>query len=265
MAISKFFDEFPVRMVSTGADNIKIVTDIFRRVRIREDYQELVQAYYEQDLQDAERPDEIAEKEYQQPTLHWMTMLVNNVINPYHDWVMTDKTMDNFIATKYPNRFVTLTSSHFDSSGKLFLPNETIITSGGASGTVVSFDASNLQLIYKLTTASNFADTNVITGSSSDVTGTVTGNAGLERNAVSHYEIQRELRDDSIERIVVDKGVSRSLPNPLNNNTMETYTATAVTYSEKEINRNDDNRKIKLLDSNRITDFKKDFKKKITL
>lgn len=264
MAISKYFDEFPFRHVTTDGITTKVVTDIFRRVRIREDYKDLVHSYYTEDLNDAERPDQLAAREYNQSTLHWMTMLVNDVINPYHDWVMTDKTLENFVATKYPNRYLTLASTHFDSAGKLFLPNETI-TSGSSTGTVVNFDTTNLQVIYKLTSSSNFVNTNTITGGSSGITGTVSGNPGLEVDATSHYEIQRDLADGTTERIVVEKGATRELPNPLNNNVIETYTAAAVSYYQNESNKNDDNRVVKLLDPDRIPEFTKDFKKKIRI
>ena len=264
MAISKYFDEFPLRHATTDGITTKVVTDIFRRVRIREDYKELVHSYYTEDLNDAERPDQLAAREYNQPTLHWMTMLVNDVVNPYHDWVMTDKTLENFVAIKYPNRYLQLASSHFDSTDKLFLPNETI-TSGSSVGTVVNFDTTNLQVIYTLTSSGNFANTNTITGGTSGVTGTVNGTPGLEVDATSHYEIQRDLNDGTTERIAVDKDVTRQLPNPINNNVIETYVATAVSYYQNESNKNDDNRTVKLLDPDRIVEFTKDFKKKIRI
>ena len=50
----------------------------------------------------------------------------------------------------------------------------------------------------------------------------------------------------------MDKGITRDLPNPLNNNIVETYTATAVSYYQNESNKNDDNRTVKLLDPDRI-------------
>jgi len=264
MAISKYFDEFPFRRVTVGGNTTKVVTDIFRRVRIREDYKELVHSYYTEDLNDAERPDQLAAREYNQPTLHWMTMLVNDVVNPYHDWVMTDKTLENFVTTKYPNRYLRLLDTHFDSTDKLFLPNETI-TSGSSVGTVVNFDTTNLQVIYTLTSSGNFANTNTITGGTSGVTGTVNGAPGFEIDAIRHYEIQRELNDGSTERIVVDKGITRDLPNPINNNVVETYIATAVSYFQHESNKNDDNRIVKLLDPDRIQEFTKDFKNKIRI
>ena len=61
------------------------------------------------------------------------------------------------------------------------------------------------------------------------------------------------------------KGETRNLPNPINNNTIETYTAVKVSNYEYEANRNDENRNVKLLDASYLREFERDFKEKIKI
>ena len=192
-------------------------------------------------------------------------MLVNDVINPYHEWVMVDKVLENFVVTKYPDKYLVLADAHFNSASKLFLPNE-IITGGtsSATGTVVNFDTTNNQIVYK-SVSGTFVDTETITGGTSTITGTINGTPGLEVDAIHHWEIQRSLADGTTERLVVAKGETRNLPNPINNNTIETYTAVKVSNYEYEANRNDENRNVKLLDASYLREFERDFKEKIKI
>ncbi len=313
---SKYFAEFPKINVSNRDGILKEATDIFRRVRVREDFKELVSAYYTRDLTNAERPELLAYQEYGVSTLHWPLMLVNDIVNPYHEWVMIDKVLENFVATKYPDKYLVLADSHFDIvdagsfvigvkytilsigttefdligadntpsvgevftatgtgtgtgtaiDNKLFLPNETITGSNlpAATGTIVNFDTTNNQIIYK-SVSGTFEDAETITGGTSTITGTVNGTPGLEVDAIHHWEIQRDLADGTTERLVVAKTETRNLPNPLNNNTIETYVAVKVSNYEYEANRNDENRKVKLLDASYLNEFERDFKEKIKI
>ncbi len=263
---SKYFAEFPKINVSNRDGILKEATDIFRRVRVREDFKELVSAYYTRDLTNAERPELLAYQEYGVSTLHWPLMLVNDIVNPYHEWVMIDKVLENFVATKYPDKYLVLADTNFNSATKLFLPNETITGSNSpvATGTIVNFDTTNNQIIYK-SVSGTFEDAETITGGTSTITGTVNGTPGLEVDAIHHWEIQRDLSDGTTERLVVDKGETRDLPNPINNNVIETYTAVKVGNYEYESNRNDENRKVKLLDASYLNEFERDFKEKIKI
>ena len=73
------------------------------------------------------------------------------------------------------------------------------------------------------------------------------------------------MSDGTTERLVVAKGETRDLPNPINNNVIETYTAVKVGNYEYEANRNDENRKVKLLDASYLREFERDFKEKIKI
>jgi hypothetical protein len=57
--------------------------------------------YYTYTIKDGERADIIAESFYGDPTLDWIIYLCNNIVDPYKDWIMTDKDFINYLESKY--------------------------------------------------------------------------------------------------------------------------------------------------------------------
>jgi hypothetical protein len=52
-------------------------------------------------LREGETPEIIAHKLYGDPELHWIVMLVNNVIDRYHDWPMSTPQFNSYLNQKY--------------------------------------------------------------------------------------------------------------------------------------------------------------------
>lgn len=67
--------------------------------------------FYTYVIKENERPDMIAYREYNDPTLDWILYVINNVTDPYYDWVMDDKKFIQYMESKYNTAAYKLTST----------------------------------------------------------------------------------------------------------------------------------------------------------
>ena len=75
--------------------------NIFTRAKIRDEiFQDLM--YFEKYIIVAdERPDNIANSFYGDPTYDWLVLLSNNILNFYEEWPLSQKSFDEFLIEKY--------------------------------------------------------------------------------------------------------------------------------------------------------------------
>ena len=99
-----YFESFPkIFYDSVGQGNPKVVTNLLRRVAIRAKVKTNTMLYDTYDVKSGETPEIIADKLYQDPELHWIVMLVNNVTDRYHQWPMKEQQFNTFLTEKYDN------------------------------------------------------------------------------------------------------------------------------------------------------------------
>ena len=99
-----YFESFPkIFYDSVGQGNPKVVTNLLRRVAIRAKVKTNTMLYDRYDVKSGETPEIIADKLYQDPELHWIVMLVNNVTDRYHQWPMKEQQFNTFLNEKYDN------------------------------------------------------------------------------------------------------------------------------------------------------------------
>ena len=65
-------------------------------------------------IKDGERADIVSYNVYGDPTLDWVIYLINNVVDPYKDWPMTDHDFTRYMEKKYNKRAELLTSTLHD-------------------------------------------------------------------------------------------------------------------------------------------------------
>ena len=107
--MSKYFSYLPnvyVRLDSIrkqGVDPYVQAKNIFRRIKIRSDLQGAALGFQQYSIASNERPDEVANKAYGDPTLDWVILVANNVINIYDEWPMHEQELMDYCAKKYNN------------------------------------------------------------------------------------------------------------------------------------------------------------------
>ena len=97
-----YFSLFPTLDYKfTGEHSSRIVTDIIKRVKVKERILTTGELYDLYFVKDGETPHVLAAKYYGDSELHWILMLTNTTIDPMFDWPMHSVILDRFIQNKY--------------------------------------------------------------------------------------------------------------------------------------------------------------------
>ena len=107
MAYFKYFPQLEIlnrTKNETSSDETHIVTNLFKRVKIREDILGAVSAFEDYKIDPGERPDSIAEAYYGDPELDWVVLLSNNITNLENQWPLDPVAFKRYLDEKYPNQ-----------------------------------------------------------------------------------------------------------------------------------------------------------------
>ena len=99
-----FFSLFPKRTYDiSGNGNEKLVTDILRRIKIRESIKDNFSLFDKYDVSNGETPEEVAFKIYGSPEYHWVILLLNDITDRYYGWPLSDYSFEEYVKNKYTN------------------------------------------------------------------------------------------------------------------------------------------------------------------
>ena len=97
-----YFSYFPLMAYSIKGDkNYKLVPEIIKRVKLRSTLKSGVMLFDKYDVKYGENPEDIAFKYYDDPQLHWVVLLTNNITDRYYQWPLTDPQFQLFLTDKY--------------------------------------------------------------------------------------------------------------------------------------------------------------------
>jgi hypothetical protein len=101
MAID-FFSDFP-KIAYSLDDNAtqQVVVDVLKRVIIQKEYQENAAYYEEYDVKHGETPEEVSFRFYGTTSLHWLILMVNNIIDPRFGWPISEENLIKQVESKY--------------------------------------------------------------------------------------------------------------------------------------------------------------------
>ena len=99
-----YFGHFPlIPYDSVGDGKFKLVTNLLKRVAVRSKVKTNVLVFDTYDVKSGETPEMIADKLYNDPELHWVVLLMNNITDRYHQWPLTENQFIAHINDKYDN------------------------------------------------------------------------------------------------------------------------------------------------------------------
>ena len=100
--MSFYFRPFPtVRYSQKKNNNFELLTNITLRYKIKELVKRRKSIYYDYVVKDSDRPDIIAYKYYDDETLDWVLFLINDIIDPYYDWPLTQEGFNAYMKSLY--------------------------------------------------------------------------------------------------------------------------------------------------------------------
>ena len=79
----------------------KFEEEVFSRYKIKELVKRRKSIYYDYVVKDSDRPDIIAYKYYDDETLDWVLFLINDIIDPYYDWPLTQEGFNAYMKSLY--------------------------------------------------------------------------------------------------------------------------------------------------------------------
>ena len=109
------------------------IKNLFRRVKLRDDLQNVFTLFNKYSIRQGERPDTIAEKLYGSSDLDWVVMMTAGIVNLHDQWPLSDYDLYRYVENKYGNDLTSIrfyeTTEVKDTSGKLILPKGKVVDS----------------------------------------------------------------------------------------------------------------------------------------
>ena len=124
-----YFSSFPVMPYdSIGDYEFKTVTNILRRVALRSKVKTNVLVFDTYQVKEGETPEMIAAKLYNDPELHWVVLMVNDITDVYHQWPMHMGQFNQYVTEKYSNinaiHHYEIAQSSGDTTTKIWIEND---------------------------------------------------------------------------------------------------------------------------------------------
>ena len=95
--------------------NYSKVKNLFKRAQLRQDIFGDLSFFTKYKIIGNERPDSVAYKFYNDPTLDWMVLLANNIINVQTEWPLNENSFYNFLIDKYETEEKIHSTHHYES------------------------------------------------------------------------------------------------------------------------------------------------------
>jgi hypothetical protein len=105
--------------------------NLFRRVKLRDDLQNVFTLFNKYQIQDGARPDTVAEELYGKADLDWVVLLTAGIVNVRDEWPLSDRDIYNYAEEIYGTELNAVhhyeTREVKDSKGRLILPAGNVV------------------------------------------------------------------------------------------------------------------------------------------
>ena len=104
MSYFEYLPDVEVRVSSYRTNNVdpfKLSKNIFRRIKIRENLDDIILGFNQYTIKNNQRPDQVALAVYGDMDLDWVVLLTNNIINVYDEWPMSEDELERYIESEY--------------------------------------------------------------------------------------------------------------------------------------------------------------------
>jgi hypothetical protein len=110
-----------------------LMKNIFRRVKLRDDVIDKLAVFDNYEVRINERPDTVANDYYEDPSLDWLVLISNNIVNVRDEWPLNDAELYDYASNKYGNSLNDFkfyeTREVRDSLNRLVLPAGIVVRS----------------------------------------------------------------------------------------------------------------------------------------
>lgn len=150
----------------------KTVKNLFKRAKLREDIFSDLTYFTKYQVVGDERPDNVAEKFYDDPTLDWVILLANNITNIQTEWPLSENSFNNFLIDKYGSQVGISSIHHYECTGV----KDTL-------GVVIAPEGLTIDKDYSVTYYDQYASAGIVTATNLAET-------------ITNYDYESKLQDE---------------------------------------------------------------------
>jgi len=115
----------------SSTNQLRLVTDIIRRVKIRNQAFEQLSTFDLYDVPSGETPEITAFKHFGSTQYHWVILLTNNITNVYNQWPLSESAFSAYLIDKYGDNIDSVhhyevTQSSGDTTTKIQVASDTV-------------------------------------------------------------------------------------------------------------------------------------------
>ena len=145
MGYPKYFSKFPnikypYHMNRAGVVDTLTVKDFFHLLKVRDDIFAEDTIYSPLTIRGGERPDQVSYRLYEDESLYWIILQINNIVDVHNEWPLSNHELDRYILKKYGSHEKANEIHHyetietFDEEGNRVLPGRggmSVVDRGG--------------------------------------------------------------------------------------------------------------------------------------
>ena len=99
-----YFANFPlIPYDNYGTGDFRLTPNILKRIAVRANIKTTTSLFDTYDVKEGETPEMIADKLYGNPEFHWVVLMMNDVVDRYHQWPMSRRQFLAHLNDKYTN------------------------------------------------------------------------------------------------------------------------------------------------------------------
>ena len=125
-----------------STNEYSLVKNFFKRAKLRDDIFENVAFFEKFIIKGDDRPDNVAFQVYGDPTLDWVVLMSNNIVNVQSEWPLSNENFYEYLIDKYENETKLYSGIHHYEANEVKTSNGRIIIESGTRvsvGQSVSF------------------------------------------------------------------------------------------------------------------------------
>ena len=97
-----YFRPFPIILHDVKKNNkLSLLTNITARFKIRDELKHKAAIFYNYTVKEEDTLQNVAFKYYDDETLDWVIMLINDIVDPYYDWPLSYNSFIEYIKSLY--------------------------------------------------------------------------------------------------------------------------------------------------------------------
>ena len=111
--------------------DFSVVKNFFKRAKLRTDVFQDLTFFTKFNVIGDDRPDNVADNFYDDPTLDWIVLLSNNIVNVQSEWPLSQADFFTYLSEKYPDENVLYSGIHHYEANEVKTSTDVIIIPSG--------------------------------------------------------------------------------------------------------------------------------------